>query len=763
MPHRLKHVFATMLLALTALFGSAAPSAAQDPPAPPVAAPADDLAAIDHVLALLTDSESRAALVRSLEDLRTALAAGMPPPVSTASAAEATEPDAAEPAMEPPGDLISTVVEEIARLGETIPEEALHAPLASKIDGTAEDVAGWWRHGVLDHGIERFILWAAPGWIAAAAVAALGHVALHVVRGRRRDFERWCREGTRPALAWRVLAALEWALVPILLAVLALLAWSATAEDEPGRSHLFLAIALPVIGGWTAGELASHALMLLGPTRGWRKVGYARLRIAPWIGRFTAATLASAALRNPDVAAVLGQDFADVAALLLDIAIGGFAVAVMLRYRLPVRSLILRSHRAASDIPDLPAPIRGAVYLLARNWHILGTLFMLASLMGRLLNLRGGDFIVTAVLTVLVLIVGLSASALVDGVLARSAARSIRRRGRYGAPILARFIAAWRIAIQVLLFALLCILCLDIWGFEAGRWLQTEAGRAVSGRAMTILLAFLVGWMIWVLADAGIEMALSPVDQRGRVRPQNPRVRTLLPLLRNIVFVALSVITVIAVLANLGVDVTPLLAGAGVVGLAIGFGSQQLVQDVITGMFILFEDTIAIGDVIDTGDRAGVVEALTIRTVRIRDADGALHSIPFSQIKALKNRSRDYGVYTVKLSLDYATDIDAAMALMRKVGAEMQSDPRYGCDMLAGLDIWGVDQFASDGVVVIAALKTKPLRQWSVGREFNRRLKGRFDAAGIRVALPRISVLGPGGETPPAGEAPEPAPQGRHA
>src|SRR5690606_20011525 len=151
------------------------------------------------------------------------------------------------------------------------------------------------------------------------------------------------------------------------------------------------------------------------------------------------------------------------------------------------------------------------------------------------------------------------------------------------------------------------------------------------------------------------------VDQRGCVRPQNPRVRTLLPLLRNIVFVALSVITVIAVLANLGVDVTPLLAGAGVVGLAIGFGSQQLVQDVITGMFILFEDTIAIGDVIDTGDRAGVVEALTIRTVRIRDADGALHSIPFSQIKALKNRSRDYGVYTVKLSLDYATDIDAAM------------------------------------------------------------------------------------------------------
>src|SRR5690606_270849 len=104
--------------------------------------------AIDHVLALLTDRESRAALVRSLEDLRTALAAGMPPPVSTASAAEATEPDAAEPAMEPPGDLISTVVEEIARLGETIPEEALHAPLASKIDGTAEDVAGWWRHGV---------------------------------------------------------------------------------------------------------------------------------------------------------------------------------------------------------------------------------------------------------------------------------------------------------------------------------------------------------------------------------------------------------------------------------------------------------------------------------------------------------------------------------------------------------------------------------------------------------------------------------------
>ena len=205
-------------------------------------------------------------------------------------------------------------------------------------------------------------------------------------------------------------------------------------------------------------------------------------------------------------------------------------------------------------------------------------------------------------------------------------------------------------------------------------------------------------------------------------------------------FIALSIITVIAVLANIGVNVAPLLAGAGVIGLAVGFGSQQLVQDVITGMFILFEDTISIGDWVDTGDRAGTVEQLTIRTLRLRDGQGALHSIPFSSVKAIKNSSRGYGVYIVEFKVAYHSDLDQVIAIMREVGAEIAVDPQFQRNIIIPFELWGVDQFAPDGIIIKGAIRTKPLMQWGVGREFNRRLKKRMDEAGVSYAPSTITT-----------------------
>jgi moderate conductance mechanosensitive channel len=265
--------------------------------------------------------------------------------------------------------------------------------------------------------------------------------------------------------------------------------------------------------------------------------------------------------------------------------------------------------------------------------------------------------------------------------------------------------------------------------------------------------------MLWVALDSFIENALSTVDRHGRVRAQSSRTKTVLPLIRNVVFIGLSAIILVAVLANLGINVAPLLAGAGIVGLAIGFGSQQLVQDLITGLFILFEGSIAVGDVIEADGRAGVVEALTIRTVKIRDGDGALHSVPFSQITALKNRSRDYGVYTVRITVEYGSDLDQIMKIMDEIGQELQADPKFSWDILAPFEIWGVDQFAPEGVVVMGVIKTRPLRQWGVGREFNLRLKKRFDQMDIRMAVPRLSLLPPNtgaGQAPPMAQ-PKPA------
>nr|WP_255528777.1 mechanosensitive ion channel domain-containing protein [Roseomonas sp. KE0001] len=232
--------------------------------------------------------------------------------------------------------------------------------------------------------------------------------------------------------------------------------------------------------------------------------------------------------------------------------------------------------------------------------------------------------------------------------------------------------------------------------------------------------------------------------------------------MRNFAFVVLCVLTVIAVMSNLGINVAPLLAGAGVIGLAISFGSQQLVQDVITGLFMLIEDTIAIGDTIDTGDRAGTVESVTIRTVRIRDGDGALHTIPFSQIKALKNRSRGFGVYTVKVVVGYDSDLNKVMEIMNEVGEEMRQDPDFRDNMMTGLQIWGVDQFTPEGVTIMGGLRTRALQQWGVGRAFNLRLKQRFDEAGIALTPPRPTVMLPARGLWPEPEVGNEAGEGAH-
>ncbi|MCG7364402.1 mechanosensitive ion channel [Roseomonas sp. ACRSG] len=284
---------------------------------------------------------------------------------------------------------------------------------------------------------------------------------------------------------------------------------------------------------------------------------------------------------------------------------------------------------------------------------------------------------------------------------------------------------------------------LRIWGVDAVAWVSGGIGLAIVRPILSIAAVLLVAWLVWATVDTAVDFALLPRENTSRARDHSTRVRTLLPLLRNFAFVVLVVLTIISILSNLGVNVALLLGGVSIFGVALGFGSQQLVQDVITGLFMLFEDTIAIGDTIDTGDRNGTVESLTIRTVRIRDGEGALHTIPFSQIKALKNRSRGLGVYTVKVVVGYDAHLDRVMEVMKEVGQSLRDDPVLGPDMLTGLEIWGVDQFTPEGITIMGGLKTRALKQWGVGRAFNLRLKQRFDEEGIPLTPPRPSLVLP--------------------
>jgi moderate conductance mechanosensitive channel len=233
----------------------------------------------------------------------------------------------------------------------------------------------------------------------------------------------------------------------------------------------------------------------------------------------------------------------------------------------------------------------------------------------------------------------------------------------------------------------------------------------------------------------------------------------LLPLLRTAVFIVLFTIVTLIVLSELGVDIAPLIAGAGVVGIAVGFGSQALVKDVITGLFILLEDTLAVGEVVDVGkNHIGSVEAITIRTIRLRDMSGTVHTIPFSEVSTVRNMTRDYAYFVADVGVVYREDPDHVVAVLRKVAADLAKDPAWAPFIVEPLEVVGVDRFTDSAVVIRVRLKTVPLQQWSVGREFNRRMKKAFDANGIEMPAANQAHYLPEGEPAgaPATKGPEP-------
>lgn len=214
----------------------------------------------------------------------------------------------------------------------------------------------------------------------------------------------------------------------------------------------------------------------------------------------------------------------------------------------------------------------------------------------------------------------------------------------------------------------------------------------------------------------------------------------MMPLIRNTTLTTILIIALIVALANLGVNVTPLLAGAGVIGLAIGFGAQSLVSDLITGLFIIVENSLAIGDFVDVGNHKGTVEALTMRTVSIRDIDGIVHIVPFSEIKSVQNFSRELGYSIFRITIAHDMNIDDAIKIVRHVANEMRLDPLLQRNIWSPIEIQGVESFESGNAILRARFKTAPLRQFEISRTFNLRLKRYLDEHGLELGVPRRSI-----------------------
>lgn len=226
------------------------------------------------------------------------------------------------------------------------------------------------------------------------------------------------------------------------------------------------------------------------------------------------------------------------------------------------------------------------------------------------------------------------------------------------------------------------------------------------------------------------------------------RVITLTSVLRTIALALVWAVVAIITLAQIGLDVTPILAGAGILGLAVGFGGQNLVRDVISGFFIVLEDQVRVGDVAIINGTGGLVEFITFRTIVLRDLSGVVHVFPNGTINTLSNMTKSWSAYVIDVGVAYKEDTDLVVEVMRKVAEELRQDPGFAVKMIEPIEIFGVDHFGESEVVIKARLKTRPMEQWTVGREYRRRLKKAFDARGIEIPFPQRSISMAGASIP---------------
>lgn len=218
------------------------------------------------------------------------------------------------------------------------------------------------------------------------------------------------------------------------------------------------------------------------------------------------------------------------------------------------------------------------------------------------------------------------------------------------------------------------------------------------------------------------------------------RTQTLVSVVRYLAVFAILAVAFMMVLREFGVEIGPLLAAAGIVGLAVGFGAQSLVKDVISGFFILLEDQIRVGDVVQIAGKGGSVEKISLRTIVLRDLSGNVHYVPNGHIDVVTNMTKDYSRYVFDIGVAYRENVDEVMGIIRAVDEDLRRDPAYGNDILEPVEILGLDRFGESAVVIRARTTTKPVQQWRVAREFNRRLKKQFDDKGIEIPFPQVTL-----------------------
>ncbi|MGM0559887.1 MAG: mechanosensitive ion channel family protein [Pseudomonadota bacterium] len=683
----------------------------------------------------LETPEAREKLIRQLQALMQAAPAGSEEAASSGESASGdAQPDGSgggDSESEQGGlgaQLLGAVSESFAGLSEQLVDAG------SALSGLPQEVATAVEELQEREALNRFL--EIVGKLVLVFVAGLA--AEFLVKRLLSRPQRILGDRAGDSLLVRVLYLLLRTILDILpIAVFAAVAYGVLLVSEPRDLTRLVALAL-INANVVSRVIAAGGRMVLSP-------GVSGLRILPlndesaaygylWLRRLTVPAVYGYVIL--DALLLLGLDPAayELLLTLLGLVVTALGIVLILQVRQPV-AVRLRGK------PDQGGRLSGVRARLADVWHVLAVIYLLTVFLVWTLEVPGGFLYLAraTALSLVVLVVARLVSQLISKLVDKSFQLNSGLTESY--PLLQiranRYLPVFHRILNSFIAIITLLALLQVWGAEPFAWLATDAGSGLLGTIMSILLILAVALVAWEIFSVVAEKQL----RRQAESENSQRIQTLLPLIRNALRIVLVVMVALIVLAELGLNIAPLLAGAGVIGLAVGFGAQTLVHDIITGVFILLEDSMGVGDVVTLGAHTGTVEKLTIRTIQLRDLEGNVHTLPFSQVTTIQNYSKEYAYSLIDLGVAYREDVDQVMEIMEEVAAGMREDEPFASNIVGEFEVFGLDRFDDSAVIVRGRFKTKPLMQWGIRREFNRRIKRVFDERGIEIPFPHTTLF----------------------
>ncbi len=545
------------------------------------------------------------------------------------------------------------------------------------------------------------------------------------------------------ARAWQSLVRLPFVLGRLALELLPVLVFVGVATmllgTEIGNLVTTRLVILAVVNAYALSRgLICVVRALAGPFGLFRVRAETAAYIEIWARRIVTVGVSGFAFAN--VALLLGLHRAGYAALLrlVMLIVHLFIVVIILQCRRPVADAI----RAPAGREGAAARVRNRI---AGLWHILAIALDLALWAVWAMNIRNGYSLL------LQYFVGTIAVALITRLAIIVVLSLIDRGFSIGPDILQRFpglesranryLPLLRKIVSSIIAFIGFVALLEVWGVDAIVWFYGgQIGSRLLSAVVTIGIAALAAAAIWEAINALMDRQLNTLSRDGHYA-RAARLRTFQPMLRTALLCLIVTVVGLTALSEIGVNIAPLLAGAGIVGIAIGFGSQKLVQDLITGLFLLLENTVQVGDNVSVSGLSGTVENVSIRTIRLRAGDGAVHIVPFSAVTTITNASRGAGNAAVSVNVSYKEDTDRAGQILKDIVAEMRNETEYRQMIRGDLELWGIDKVDGSMASIVGQIRCTDSGRWPVQREFNRRMKRRFQECGIEIASSGQTIL----------------------